>query len=152
MAATTPMPTPTVALEVSETTTRTACVPKIYNIPAIDAACAIPKHNTYHPLMTSCCGPANVIAYTDCSYYCLAQGQTIGELAECLIRGTKGGRVWCNADANTTATGAASITTTATDEELDIPAGINGVEEQAISVPTALLLLLMVLSGVRPFI
>ncbi|KAL4904281.1 hypothetical protein BDW74DRAFT_154559 [Aspergillus multicolor] len=101
------------------TTTTTAasatstCISQLYNIPAHDAACAMPMNSTYHTLMTSCCGSASVIAYAGCDYYCLAQDQTVGDLAECLIKGSAAGQVWCNTNANATATGTATPTSTA---------------------------------------
>ncbi|KAL4815079.1 hypothetical protein BDW67DRAFT_186129 [Aspergillus spinulosporus] len=100
------------------TTTTTAasasstCHAKLYEIPVKDAACAMPNTNsTYLDLMTSCCGSASVISYSNCDYYCLSQDQTIGDLAECLIKGSEAGQVWCNTNANATATGtvAASV-------------------------------------------
>ncbi|KAL4753459.1 hypothetical protein BDW72DRAFT_201582 [Aspergillus terricola var. indicus] len=101
----------------STTTTASAtstCVPKLYEIPTHDAACAMPNSNSsYADLMSSCCGTASVISYSDCDYYCLAQNQTVGELAECLIKGSRAGEVWCNTNANATATATASATSTA---------------------------------------
>ncbi|KAL5040864.1 hypothetical protein BDW71DRAFT_192932 [Aspergillus fruticulosus] len=100
------------------TTTTTAasatstCHAKLYDIPINDAACAMPNTNsTYVDLMTNCCGSASVISYSNCDYYCLAQDQTVGDLAECLIKGSEAGQVWCNTNANATATGtvAASV-------------------------------------------
>ncbi|KAL4943473.1 hypothetical protein BDV06DRAFT_221221 [Aspergillus oleicola] len=171
MTASAPASPPTAAL--TATTTTTTCVPKPYDIPATDAGCAMRKYDTCHAIMASCCGRARVIAGSDCSYYCLAQGQTVGDLAQCLIKGSKGGQVWCNAHANKTATEAASITVsasvfgtvpgsepgsatsgtdiTAEDEELRGSVKIIGAQERTVSVKTALLLLLMVLGGVvRP--
>ncbi|RDW92966.1 uncharacterized protein DSM5745_00288 [Aspergillus mulundensis] len=101
------------------TTTTTAaasasCAAQLYNIPVHDAACAMPMNSTYHTLMTSCCGSASVVAYADCDYYCLAQDENVGDLAECLIKGSAAGQVWCNTNANATATGTATPTSTAT--------------------------------------
>jgi hypothetical protein len=104
----------------STTTTATAsaasasstCQAKLYDIPTMDAACAMPNSNsTYLDLMTTCCGSAPVISYSNCDYYCLAQDQTVGDLAECLIKGSEAGQAWCNTNANATATGtvAASV-------------------------------------------
>ncbi|KAL3484761.1 hypothetical protein BJX62DRAFT_243598 [Aspergillus germanicus] len=169
MTATTPTPTPTpiVALATTATASTTACAPRLYDIPVINPACVMPQYSTYHILMASCCGAAPVLAILDCSYYCLARGQTVGDLAHCLIEGSRDGQVWCNANANRTATEAATITVTGlesepenvasetamttTDEELRGSFKINGVQEKTISVVTALLLLLMVVGGVvRP--
>ncbi|KAL4991832.1 hypothetical protein BDW68DRAFT_173773 [Aspergillus falconensis] len=105
-------------MSATTTTTTTAatstCIPKLYEIPTHDAACAMPNSNSsYADLMSSCCGTASVIPYSDCDYYCLAEDQTVGELAECLIKGSRAGEVWCNTNASATATGTASATSTA---------------------------------------
>ncbi|KAL4811977.1 hypothetical protein BDW67DRAFT_179120 [Aspergillus spinulosporus] len=95
-----------------------SCAPKLYEIPTHDAACAMPNSNSsYADLMSSCCGTSSVISYSDCDYYCLAQNQTVGELAECLIKGSRAGEVWCNTNASATATGTASATSTASTSE-----------------------------------
>lgn len=62
--------------------------------------------------MSNCCLSAAVIEYDSCDYYCLAQGQTVHELAECLIKGSEVGEVWCNTNANATATATATATGT----------------------------------------
>jgi hypothetical protein len=62
--------------------------------------------------MTSCCGEASVVEYDDCDYYCLAQGQTVGTLAECLEKASEAGEFWCNTNANATATATATATGT----------------------------------------
>ncbi|KAL2824319.1 hypothetical protein BDW59DRAFT_162657 [Aspergillus cavernicola] len=96
----------------STTTTTTAsaatstCQTSLYEIPLHDAACAMPMSNsTYLSVMTSCCGVASIASYSNCDYYCLAQDQSVGDLAECLIKGSEAGMVWCNTNANATATG-----------------------------------------------
>ncbi|KAL4960535.1 uncharacterized protein BDV14DRAFT_204632 [Aspergillus stella-maris] len=101
------------------TTTTTAaaaatatCHQELYNIPTHDAACAMPKNSTYASLMKSCCGSASVTSYSDCDYYCLAQDQNVGDLAECLIKGSAAGEVWCNSAANATATGTSTSNAT----------------------------------------
>ncbi|CEN60883.1 hypothetical protein ASPCAL07555 [Aspergillus calidoustus] len=71
------------------------CHAKLYDIPTTDAACAMPNSNsTYLDLMTTCCGSAPVISYSNCDHYCLAQDQT----------GSEAGQAWCNTNANATAT------------------------------------------------
>ncbi|KAJ5935093.1 hypothetical protein N7466_004640 [Penicillium verhagenii] len=100
------------------TTTTTAasatssCQAKLYDIPVHDSACAMPMHGNYSAVMSSCCGEASVVEYDDCDYYCLAQGQTVGTLAECLIKASEPGQVWCNTNANATATATATATGT----------------------------------------
>ncbi|KAL4807547.1 hypothetical protein BDV18DRAFT_158765 [Aspergillus unguis] len=153
-------------------------------IPTTAAACAmhIPRtiNSTYHhhALLSSCCGPASVTAHPDdcSSYYCLAQGQTISDLAEYLRESNERGEylhVWCDAEGDATGSGTAKEavgftvagtgTGTGTRSEsepespgilaaaLSITIGANGLEVQTVSVTTALLLLLMALGGVvRP--
>lgn len=62
--------------------------------------------------MSSCCSDASVVEYDGCDYYCLAQGQSVGTLAECLIKASEPGEVWCNTNANATATATATATGT----------------------------------------
>lgn len=97
-------------MSVTSTATTTAasatstCHQKLYDIPVKDAACAMPMQGNNSAIMSSCC-PSSVVSYSDCDYYCLAQGQSTGTLAECLIKASKPGEVWCNTNANVTATG-----------------------------------------------
>ncbi|RAL13856.1 uncharacterized protein BO97DRAFT_404646 [Aspergillus homomorphus CBS 101889] len=86
------------------------CHQKLYDIPVKDAACAMPMTGNNSAIMTSCCGSADVVSYDSCDYYCLADGQTIGTLAECLIKASEAGEVWCNTNANATATGSVPTT------------------------------------------
>ncbi|KAE8361091.1 hypothetical protein BDV27DRAFT_161053 [Aspergillus caelatus] len=130
-----------------------SCHAKLYEIPTRDAACAMPMNSTYHNLMTDCCGPANVISYSDCDYYCLAQNQTVGDLAECLIKGSAVGEVWCNTNANATATGTASPTASATEDgKLDL-SGSNGVGAVRLDIVDVLMLVLVAFGGIaQPFV
>ncbi|KAE8163828.1 hypothetical protein BDV40DRAFT_299168 [Aspergillus tamarii] len=143
---------------ITTTTTATAaaaasCHAKLYEIPTRDAACAMPMNSTYHTLMTDCCGSASVISYSDCNYYCLAQNQTVGDLAECLIKGSAAGQVWCNTNANATATGTASATASATEDgKLDLN-GSNGVGAVRLNIMDILMLVLVAFGGiVQPFV
>ncbi|KAJ5720691.1 uncharacterized protein N7483_008625 [Penicillium malachiteum] len=89
-----------------------SCYNKLYDIPVHDAACAMPMKSNYSSIMSSCCDEASVVEYDNCDYYCLAQGQTVGDLAECLIKASEPGEVWCNTNANATATATATATGT----------------------------------------
>jgi hypothetical protein len=62
--------------------------------------------------MSSCCSSASVVQYDDCDYYCLAEGQSVATLAECLIKASEPGEVWCNTNGNATATATATATGT----------------------------------------
>ncbi|KAL4897946.1 hypothetical protein BDV59DRAFT_198204 [Aspergillus ambiguus] len=86
------------------------CHQKLYDIPVKDAACAMPIQGNNSAIMSSCCSSASIVSYDNCDYYCLAQGQTVGTLAECLIKASKPGEVWCNTNANATATGSVPTT------------------------------------------
>lgn len=130
-----------------------SCHAKLYEIPTTDAACAMPMNSTYHTLMTNCCGAASVISYSDCDYYCLAQNQTIGNLAECLIKGSAAGQVWCNTNENATATGTASATGSATGNEKLDPIGSNGVMTSSLATMDVLMLVLVAFGGIaQPFV
>ena len=113
----------------------------------------MPMNSTYHTLMTDCCGSASVISYSDCNYYCLAQNQTVGDIAECLIKGSAAGQVWCNTNANATATGTASATASATEDgKLDLN-GSNGVGAVRLNIMDILMLVLVAFGGiVQPFV
>ncbi|KAG2413574.1 hypothetical protein HFD88_002763 [Aspergillus terreus] len=86
------------------------CHQKLYEIPVKDAACAMPMQGNNSAIMSSCCGSASVVSYSDCDYYCLAKGQKVSALAECLTKASKPGEVWCNTNANATATGSVPTT------------------------------------------
>jgi cobalamin biosynthesis Mg chelatase CobN len=84
----------------------------LYDIPTHDAACAMPMQSNNSAIMSSCCSDASVVEYDGCDYFCLAQGQSVGTLAECLIKASEAGEVWCNTNANGTATATATATGT----------------------------------------
>ncbi|OOF99391.1 hypothetical protein ASPCADRAFT_203154 [Aspergillus carbonarius ITEM 5010] len=103
-------------MSLTSTTTATAasasstCHQKLYEIPIKDAACAMPISGNNSAIMSSCCGSASVVSYDSCDYYCLAEDQTVHTLAECLIKASEAGEVWCNTGANATATGTVPAT------------------------------------------
>ncbi|KAJ5123737.1 hypothetical protein N7448_009834 [Penicillium atrosanguineum] len=96
----------------SSASATSSCHAKLYDIPVSDAACAMPMKGNYSSIMSSCCSSASVVQYDDCDYYCLAEGQSVGTLAECLIKASEPGEVWCNTNANSTATATATATGT----------------------------------------
>ncbi|KAJ5668656.1 hypothetical protein N7462_009726 [Penicillium macrosclerotiorum] len=102
----------TTSSTVSSASATSSCHAKLYDIPTHDAACAMPIKSNYSSIMSSCCSSASVVEYDNCDYYCLAQGQTVGALAECLIKASEAGEVWCNTNANATATATATATGT----------------------------------------
>ncbi|KAJ5889205.1 hypothetical protein N7504_010015 [Penicillium tannophilum] len=106
----------------SSTTTTSAtatssCSAKLYDIPVHAAACAMPMaYTNSSAIMKDCCSSATVKSYDSCDYYCLAVDQTVGELAKCLMTASDSSEVWCNTNANATAsltTGSATSTSTA---------------------------------------
>ncbi|CAI7652437.1 unnamed protein product [Penicillium palitans] len=96
----------------SSASATSSCHAKLYDIPTHDAACAMPMQSNNSAIMSSCCSEASVVEYDSCDYYCLAQGQDVGTLAECLIKASEPGEVWCNTGANATATATATATGT----------------------------------------
>ncbi|CAG8402149.1 unnamed protein product [Penicillium salamii] len=96
----------------SSVSATSSCHAKLYDIPTHDAACAMPMQSNNSAIMSSCCSEASVVEYDGCDYYCLAQGQSVGTLAACLIKASEAGEVWCNTNANSTATATATATGT----------------------------------------
>lgn len=78
----------------------------VYDIPTQDAACAMPYGSNHTDIMSRCCDSANVISYyDDCGLYCLAIGQDVGNLTQCLFdNGAADTDVWCRGNQTQTAT------------------------------------------------
>ncbi|KAI1843678.1 hypothetical protein JX265_008495 [Neoarthrinium moseri] len=87
------------------------CAASLYDIPVQDAACAIAYGGNHTDIMSNCCKSADVVSYYgNCGLYCLAEGQNVKELTDCLHeQGAGWGDVFCrgNETATATATGAA---------------------------------------------
>lgn len=98
----------------SVSSTSTACAGNGWILPTQDSACGLLNHNNATSIMDKCCTPASVEKTDgDCSLYCLAQEQSVGDLTKCLTdNGASFGDVFCNDKQNATAT--ASVTSTAT--------------------------------------
>ncbi|KAL5342262.1 hypothetical protein BJX70DRAFT_395232 [Aspergillus crustosus] len=138
----------------SRTIASPACPPQLSTLPTRSPACAMFKNKSYRALMTSCCGSAAVSLHSDCNFYCIAQDQTVGELAECLIKSSQAGEVWCSSRTHNTGAGfevAKQIMTPITGDtgEDDVIAS-NEKETPNIGVVSALLLALVVFGGVMP--
>lgn len=90
----------------------TACS-NLYDTPIRDAVCAMPYSNKHIDYLRTCCKDAEVVSYyDDCGLYCLAQGQSVSDLIECLYdEGAKWEDVFCRGpeSATATATGAGNI-------------------------------------------
>ena len=145
----------TTATTVTSSAAASTCHAKLYETPSTGAACAMRMDSTHHALMTDCCGSASITSYSDCNYYCLAQNQAVGDLAQCLIEGSAAGQVWCNTNANAMATGTAtataseptSVTASAMENEESRTAGLNTTEAMGLDIQSVLLLVLVMLGG-----
>ncbi|OJJ88730.1 uncharacterized protein ASPGLDRAFT_735050 [Aspergillus glaucus CBS 516.65] len=98
----------------SVSSTSTACAGNSWVLPTQDSACGLINHNNATSIMDKCCTPASVEKTDgDCSLYCLAQEQSVGDLTKCLTDNGAGFEdVFCNNKENATAT--ASVTGEAT--------------------------------------
>lgn len=94
--------------------TPTTCAGNGWILPTQDSACGLLNHNNATDIMDKCCTPASVKKTDgDCSLYCLAQEQSVGDLTKCITDNGAGfSDVFCNDKQNATAT--ASVTSTAT--------------------------------------
>lgn len=99
------------------TASPTASCHNLYDPPTDDASCAMPFSDNNVNLMKSCCKGAQVVSYYNkCGLYCLAQGQSIGDLTDCLYKAkAPWNSVFCrgNTTATATETGAGNIDATA---------------------------------------
>ncbi|KAE8376122.1 hypothetical protein BDV26DRAFT_294354 [Aspergillus bertholletiae] len=100
----------TTTTSVAATATATCDSVTYWQLPIDDAACALPKTGNYSDIMDKCCSPAKVTEFDNgCGLYCLAQGQSIGDLKDCMRQnGAKDGReFYCKGKDNATATASA---------------------------------------------
>ncbi|KAL4798790.1 hypothetical protein BDV19DRAFT_385873 [Aspergillus venezuelensis] len=116
----------------SSTTASSTCISaSLYELPIKDSACGIPNTDSYKSTFESCAAPAKVQTYhddcalyapaqvqtyhDDCALYAPALDQSVQDLIDCLYDGdVKYEDVWCSGDNNSTATGSAYPTATAT--------------------------------------
>ncbi|KAI1267802.1 hypothetical protein F5Y18DRAFT_271344 [Xylariaceae sp. FL1019] len=86
----------------------------LYEIPIVEAACAVPFGGNHTDAMSACCKSADVVSYSnDCGLFCIAEDQTIKDLQDCLFdEGVAYQSVFCNAN----------LTATATNTEPSVPA------------------------------
>lgn len=102
------------------TGTNTCAISAIYNIPTNDAACAISTGGPYSSILSQCCNNAPITTFdSNCALYCLAQGQSVGDLLRCMDdKGVPDGDRYCNraltATASATTTGTETNTGTTT--------------------------------------
>lgn len=103
----------TTATSAIASTTAATCGTDVYQLPTTDVACGAQLTNNMASVFDECCkGDAPVKYNNDCGIYCLAQGQTVSELADCLMsKSNNYGGVFCNdSKPNATATEAATTT------------------------------------------
>ncbi|KAL0934964.1 uncharacterized protein CTRU02_209555 [Colletotrichum truncatum] len=85
----------------------------LYDSPSRDANCAMPYGGNNTEILKKCCKDADIISYYDnCGVYCLALGQSVGDLTTCLFEnGASHKAVFCrgNLTASATATGNADL-------------------------------------------
>ncbi|KAI5293298.1 hypothetical protein KEM52_005668, partial [Ascosphaera acerosa] len=88
----------------------------LYNIPVRDAACGMPNTGNNTEILESCCKVPVQTYPNKCGIYCLALGQTLDDLRQCIIKLNLGRDAFCNNTANGTAyaTGSASTTLAST--------------------------------------
>lgn len=90
-----------------------ACTNNVYQIPTTDAACASYSNRHMDSAFNACCKGNGPVHYDNgCGVYCLAQDQTVQDLANCLMsRSNNYGGVFCNDNQpNATATTVPSTT------------------------------------------
>lgn len=123
----TAIPTGTTTAAVA-TATAANCGSLLYDIPVQDAACAIAYGSNHTDIMSACCGPADVVAYSDnCGLYCLAEDQTVGDLTQCMLgKGAADGDVFCRGATNATATATGADATTLTSGASVVASGTGG--------------------------
>ncbi|KAJ0413183.1 hypothetical protein BJY00DRAFT_320044 [Aspergillus carlsbadensis] len=77
-----------------------SCTPTLQEVPTTAAACSISTHissSSSSPVRTlqvvegCCCGTADAVAYSDGAYSCITQSQTVGDVADCLLKGSRPG-------------------------------------------------------------
>lgn len=98
---------------IASATAAASCGTDVYQLPTTDVACGAQLTNNMNSVFHECCkGNAPVKYNNDCGIYCLAQGQTVSELSDCLMsKSNNYGGVFCNdSQPNATATEAATTT------------------------------------------
>jgi len=112
-----PTPTPTMAslstaAAPSATGTGTCSAVPYDQLPTQDTACAVAYRSPdglpsdTKDKMSSCCKDADVSPFaSDCGLYCLAIGQSVGDLTKCFQdQGINPSWIWCNGNNTATAT------------------------------------------------
>ncbi|KDN67733.1 hypothetical protein CSUB01_06729 [Colletotrichum sublineola] len=89
------------------------CTSNLYDTPSQDRVCAMPLAGNHTAIMSACCRDADVVSYYDgCGIYCLALGQSVRDLQDCLFdQGAGYTAVFCrdNGDVNASATATGNV-------------------------------------------
>jgi hypothetical protein len=96
--------------------TNTCAGPSLYDIPVSDKACAVPAGGNHTEVMSQCCKGADIVSYNDgCGLYCLAIGQPVEDITNCLFsNGIPYQDGFCNGKGNDTASATENTSPTAT--------------------------------------
>ncbi|KAK1994925.1 hypothetical protein LX36DRAFT_713539 [Colletotrichum falcatum] len=93
--------------------TAAVCTSNLYDTPSQDRVCAMPLAGNHTAIMSACCRDADVVSYYDgCGIYCLALGQSVRDLQDCLFdQGAGYTAVFCrdNGDVNASATATGNV-------------------------------------------
>ncbi|KAI0882078.1 uncharacterized protein GGS22DRAFT_171481 [Annulohypoxylon maeteangense] len=97
--------------------TSSACGADLFNIPVQDPAVGMGTGGNHTEIMSACCGKADVISYyKGCGLYCLAEGQSVNDVIECLYsKGAAYQDVFYRNELNATATVTGSALPTSVD-------------------------------------
>ncbi|KAK1978295.1 hypothetical protein LZ30DRAFT_567350, partial [Colletotrichum cereale] len=93
--------------------TTPVCTSNLYDTPSQDRVCAMPLAGNHTAIMSACCRDADVVSYyAGCGLYCLALGQSVRDLQDCLFdQGAGYTAVFCrdNGDVNASATATGNV-------------------------------------------
>ncbi|ORY68240.1 uncharacterized protein BCR38DRAFT_422528 [Pseudomassariella vexata] len=120
------------ATSASATSTVANCGANLYDPPVSDAVCAMPYGGNHTDIMSSCCGSADVVSYyNNCGLYCLAVGQSIADLTDCLFdNGASWQDVFCNSNTTATATGTSAAIATSAGASVVAGGGASGTSSE----------------------
>ncbi|KAK1598427.1 uncharacterized protein LY79DRAFT_576154 [Colletotrichum navitas] len=101
------------AAPAAPSSTAPVCTSNLYDTPSQDRVCAMPLAGNHTDIMSACCRDADVVSYYDgCGIYCLALGQSVRDLQDCLFdQGAGYTAVFCrdNGDVNASATATGNV-------------------------------------------
>ncbi|KAI1094461.1 hypothetical protein F5B19DRAFT_490297 [Rostrohypoxylon terebratum] len=103
----------------------TDCGANLYNIPVQDPSVGIRAGGNHTDIMAACCKSADVISYySGCGLYCLAEGQSVMDLIDCVYeKGAPRPDVFYRGNVNATATVTGSALPTSVDASVVVTGG-----------------------------